>query len=127
MKISHTLPVVLLASMVGAPDMVLAQQSAPPTPVPPSTAQTTAAEATGYLELDDMDVVTPNGDKIGEVEEVLMDTSGQVVAVAVEVGGFLGIGDNDVIIRLDQLRLQDSQLVTTLTKEQIEALPKWDD
>ena len=127
MQIGPMLSAVLFASIVAAPGMILAQQSAPPTPVQPSTAQSTAAEATGYLELGDMDVVTPNGDKIGEVEEVLMDTSGQVVAVAVEVGGFLGIGDDDVIIRLDQLRLQDNQFVTTLTKEQIEALPKWDD
>jgi hypothetical protein len=47
--------------------------------------------------------------------------------VVVEVGGFLGIGSDDVVIRLDQLRLEDNQLVTNMTKEQIEALPKWDD
>jgi sporulation protein YlmC with PRC-barrel domain len=122
MNISHIVSAAVFAAMLGAPGVVFAQQSAPAT-----TSQTASAEATGYLELDDMDVVNPAGEKIGEVEEVLMDTSGKVVAVAVEVGGFLGIGDDDVIIQLDQLRLENKQLVTTLTKEEIEALPKWDD
>jgi sporulation protein YlmC with PRC-barrel domain len=122
MKISHMLSAALFASLMGAPGAVFAQQTTPPT-----AAQTPSAETTGYQELGDMNVVTPDGDKIGEVEEVLMNTSGKVVAVAVEVGGFLGIGDDDVIIQLDQLRLEDNRLVTTLTKEQIEALPKWDD
>lgn len=125
MKIGHMLSAALFASMVGAPGAVSAQQS-----VPTTTAQTTAPPAdaaAGYFKLDDMNIVTPTGDKIGEVEGVLIDASGEVAAVAVEVGGFLGIGDEDVISQLDQLRLENNQLVTTLTKEQIEALPKWDD
>ena len=116
MNIRHIISAAVFASMLGAPGMVLAQQTA-----------RTSGDATGYLELGDMNVVNPAGDKIGEVEEVLMDTSGKVVAVAVEVGGFLGIGDHDVIIQLDQLRLEDKQLVSTLTKEEIQALPKWED
>ena len=51
--------------------------------------------------LDDMDVVGPDNAEIGEVDEVLMDASGQVVAVVTEVGGFLGIGEKEVVIKLD--------------------------
>lgn len=122
MKFGQMLPILALALIAAPMSLPFAQQTAPT-----AGGQATVAERTGYLELGDMNVVTPNGDKIGEVEEVLMDASGKVVAVAVEVGGFLGIGDDDVIIPLDQLRLENEQLVTTLTKEQIEALPKWDD
>jgi sporulation protein YlmC with PRC-barrel domain len=74
-----------------------------------------------------MNIVTATGEKVGEVEEAFIDASGDLVALAIEVGGHMGIGDDDVIIQLDQLRVQDNQFVTTLTKEQIEALPKWDD
>jgi hypothetical protein len=116
MNIRHIVSAAILASMLGAPGVVFAQQTG-----------ATSRDAPGYLELGDMNVVNPAGDKIGEVEEVLMDTSGKVVAVAVEAGGFLGIGDHDVIIQLDQLRLEDKQLVSTLTKEEIQALPKWED
>jgi PRC-barrel domain len=126
MNISHIVSAAVFASMLGAPGMVFAQQNDLPTAVETATPPADDAPA-GYLELGDMNVVNPAGEKIGEVEEVLMDTSGEVVAVAVEVGGFLGIGDDDVIIQLDQLRLENNQLVTALTKEQIEALPKWDD
>jgi hypothetical protein len=107
-------------------------------------AQQTAAPAAEYREvqdesmvvqpfnlavdrIDDMDVYGANGEKIGEVDEVLMNAAGQAVAVSVEVGGFLGIGGREVIVSLDQLRLEGERFVTSLTKEQIEALPRWDD
>jgi sporulation protein YlmC with PRC-barrel domain len=118
MNIRRSVAAAVFVSLLGAPGMVLAQQTAP---------AATSRDATGYLELGDMNVVNPAGEKIGEVEEVLMDTTGKVVAVAVEAGGFLGIGDDDVIIQLDQLRLENKQLVTALSKEQLEALPKWED
>ena len=78
-------------------------------------------------DLEDMDLVSASGDEIGEVEEVLMDASGQPTALAVEAGGFLGIGEKNVVIGLDQLRLENDQLVTSMTKEQLEGLPEWDD
>lgn len=76
-------------------------------------------------DLGDMDIEGADGQDIGEVEEVLMDASGQAVAVSAEVGGFLGIGEKEVVIRLDQLQRQEDHLVTSLTKQQIEALPAW--
>jgi hypothetical protein len=78
-------------------------------------------------DLEDMDLYGPGGEEIGEVEEVLADGSGQPVAVAAEVGGFLGVGEQDVVIGLDQLRLDGEHLVSGMTKEQLEALPEWHD
>jgi hypothetical protein len=77
--------------------------------------------------IEDMDLYAPGGDEIGEVEEVLVDATGKPMAVAAEVGGFLGIGDKTVTIGLDQIRLDGERLVTGMSKEQIEALPDWDD
>ena len=73
-------------------------------------------------DLDDMDIVGANGDEIGEVDDVLMNASGEIVAVSAEVGGFLGLGDTEVVFPLDQLTLQGDEFVTSLTKEQVEAL-----
>jgi ribosomal 30S subunit maturation factor RimM len=126
MNIRHIAAAAVFVSLLGAPSMVSAQQRDLPTAVETASPPSDKPPA-GYVELGDMNVVNPAGEKIGEVEEVLMDTSGKVVAVAVEVGGFLGIGDDDVIIPLDQLRLENNQLMTALTKEQIEVLPKWED
>ena len=38
-------------------------------------------------------VYGPNGNKIGGVQDVLVDPNGQIVAIVVEAGGFLDIGD----------------------------------
>jgi hypothetical protein len=80
-------------------------------------------------EVEDMDVVGPDGAEIGEVEEILVDASGMVVALTVEVGGFLGIGESEAVVMIDQLGLaaDRNSLVASLTREQIELLPEWDD
>jgi hypothetical protein len=78
-------------------------------------------------QIDDMDVYGANSEKVGEIDEVLVNASGQPDAVSVEVGGFLGIGGREAVVALDQLRLDGQRFVTSLTREQIEALPRWND
>ena len=78
-------------------------------------------------DLEDMDLKSAAGEDIGEVEEVLLDAGGQPAAVSVEVGGFLGMGEREVVLGLDQLELMDDHLVTSADKATIEALPDWDD
>ena len=77
-------------------------------------------------QIEDIDVKSAGGEEIGEVEEVLTDAGGKPVAVSVEVGGFLDIGDRRVVLGLDQLRLKDGALVTDADKATIEALPDWE-
>jgi hypothetical protein len=77
--------------------------------------------------IEDMDLKGAGGDDIGEIEEVLVDASGQPVAVVVEVGGFLGIGEREVVLGLDQVQLMDDDLVTSVDKATIEGLPDWED
>ncbi|MGY3438059.1 MULTISPECIES: PRC-barrel domain-containing protein [unclassified Marinovum] len=43
-------------------------------------------------------------DDIGEVNEVILSRDGKVNAVIVGIGGFLGIGEKDVTISMDQLK-----------------------
>ena len=51
-----------------------------------------ASEAVG------MSVFNRAGERIGEIDELLIDGSGRVVAAVVGVGGFLGIGERKVAI-----------------------------
>ena len=78
-------------------------------------------------DIEDLDLKNVDGDEIGEVEEVLIDASGQPVAIAVEAGGFLGIGEREVVLGLDQVQLVDDDLVTSADKATIEGLPDWPD
>lgn len=77
-------------------------------------------------ELEDMNIEDSNGEVIGEVEEVLSTRDGKVVGISTEVGGYLGIGDREVILSLDKVELKDGKLMTSLTEAEIENLPNRD-
>jgi len=78
-------------------------------------------------DIDDMELMNADGEEIGEIEEVLLDASGQPVAVSVEVDDFLGIDDREVVFGLDQLQLTGDDFVTSVDRATVEALPEWDD
>jgi hypothetical protein len=65
-----------------------------------------------------------NGTSIGTVKKVVVD-NGKVVAVQVDVGGFLGIGSKLVEIKATDLKYEQDRnmLTTTLRKPAIESLP----
>ena len=77
--------------------------------------------------------VTGDWGAVGEVEDLLIDISGTVMGITVEVGGFLGIGEKTVLIPLSDMRLvqqpgdDDFYIVTRLTSEQLEGLPDVED
>jgi sporulation protein YlmC with PRC-barrel domain len=80
-------------------------------------------------DLADMDIHASDGKKIGEVNKLLGDSSNQVKAVTIDVGGFLGIGGREVVIPIDKLQKgQDAKkLQTSMTKAEIEQLAEWKD
>lgn len=78
-------------------------------------------------DIDDMDLESPTGEKIGKIEEVLIDASGEPVAVVVEIDEFGGIDDRDLVLGLDQLQLMDRHFVTSADDATLESLPDGDD
>lgn len=83
------------------------------------------ANGEGYTEID------ANWNKIGEISDVLLDKNGQMIAVVAGIGGFLGVGDRDVILPLENVRFAKGDdntynYVTNLTKEELEKLPEVD-
>ena len=77
-------------------------------------------------DVEDMTIYGAGGEEVGEVDAVLVDGSGQAVAIAADVGGFLGMGERDVVIGLDRLSRNQDRLTVTMSKEEIEALPEFD-
>ena len=47
-----------------------------------------------------------NGDKIGDIDDLIFDGSGRVQAVVVGVGGYLGLGERDIAVPFDQIRFE---------------------
>jgi putative membrane protein len=54
-------------------------------------------------------------DKIGDINEVIVDRNGQIQAVVIGVGGFLGIGEKDVAIPFNQIEWRTSDEVRAST------------
>jgi len=69
-------------------------------------------------------------DDIGEINDILLDQNGDVKAVILGVGGFLGMGERDVAISMDDINVLQSDgdandrfLVVSSTKEELEQIP----
>ncbi len=76
-------------------------------------------------QLEDSEIVDASDQPIGEVDDVLLTPEGEVGAVSVDLDDALG--DRDVLIELGSLSLEGTTLRTSLTREEIEALPAYDD
>ena len=89
----------------------------------------------GEIRADDLigtNVYGAGDENVGSIGDVILSQDGQVDAVTVDVGGFLGIGAKEVAIGFDNLAfMRDSDgrvhLYTPLTKEQLEAQPEYDE
>lgn len=78
-------------------------------------------------ELEDSDVYGATGEEIAEIDDVLIDPSTDVFAVELDVGGFLGLGEKNVAVPLDALTATDGGFTISMTEEELEAMPEYDD
>jgi sporulation protein YlmC with PRC-barrel domain len=73
------------------------------------------------------DVYDNQDNKIGTVSDILLDNEGRISAVIVGVGGFLGLGQKDVAVPFNALKVteknNDRYLVMNTTKEALESAP----
>ena len=83
--------------------------------------------ATSVGQLMGMELRGSTGERLGRVDEVLQTRGGRIVAVSVQIGGFLGVGGREVVLMLDQLRREGDQLATGLSESQVAAQPPWDE
>ncbi len=50
-------------------------------------------------------VYDPAETKIGEIDDVLLDKSGKISGLVLGVGGFLGVGEKDVIVPFEAVKM----------------------
>jgi sporulation protein YlmC with PRC-barrel domain len=63
-----------------------------------------------------VDVYNQQNEKIGEINELILSSNGQVRGAIIGVGGFLGIGERDVMVPLDRLSFTNERSSTTGAK-----------
>jgi len=97
-----------------------------------STLQPMAAEELTAENIIGSTVYGNNEENVGEVGDLVMSQDGQIDAVIIDVGGFLGIGEKEVAIGMDNLEFMTDEngnryLYTPFTQEQLEAQPAYDE
>lgn len=75
-------------------------------------------------------VVNNAGETVGDINEIVLDGAGKATAAVIGVGGFLGMGEHEVAVNFDSLkvaRAADGRATVTLnvTKESLKAAPQW--
>ncbi len=63
------------------------------------------------------DVVNKAGEDLGEINNVIINESGEVVAITIGVGGFLGLGEKDVGVPFDALSFETTKELMASKKD----------
>lgn len=107
----------------GAIGEVAPEQVAPPPAEAIIPAQ--AADEVRADTLIGMNVYNANGDKVGEVKDILFNENGQATGVVLSVGGVLGLGAKQVGLQWSEVDIQPDAEVAKVqyNKDQLEAAP----
>ena len=126
------------------PDMKAPDQSseAPQVITPDKSAESIGAKATGQFlseqKTDDMlasaiigkSAYNSQDESIGEVNDLVTDPSGKILAALIGVGGFLGIGEKDVAVRFEDLKFardesNNLKVVLNVNKDTLASAPDY--
>ena len=91
-----------------------------------SAASTGAMATVSRADLDEMD-------NIGKINEIVLSHDGQVRAIVIGVGGFLGMGERDVAVTMDQVTFASDpddraqlRVIVNVAAEMLEGSPAYD-
>jgi uncharacterized protein YrrD len=126
--------VAVVTTLAGAVMLALpASGQAPTTPAtPPSTVSATDRQAQAPAGADlrkliGRDVKNAANETIGEIESVFLRSDGSVDGVMVSVGGFLGMGEREVKVGWNDLKISRNgeNVTVNMTRDQLKALPEY--
>ena len=63
--------------------------------------------------------------KIGSVQDLVLDRSGKIDAVVVDVGSLLGMGGKNVAVPLSDIKADNNRLTLDRTKEQLQQMAEY--
>lgn len=111
----------IAAAMLGTALMAapaLSQTQTPSTSAPAAKTET-KAEINPALKdkwraskLIGLDVYNEQNEKLGDINELILDKDGKIASVVIGVGGFLGMGEHDIAVTLDKLKFVEEPVRT---------------
>jgi len=108
------------SAMITGPDMIL-DGYAQVMPDDLTTEELTGARVMGI-----------NDEDVGEIGELLVTTDGKLDRAVIDVGGFLGLGERDVAVAMDELTIlraddgDDLRVYISATQEALEQKPEYE-
>jgi sporulation protein YlmC with PRC-barrel domain len=110
---------IIAATLIAASALSLSAMAQDKSPTP-STAQNTTAptSATGdwrASKLVGLNVYNDQNEKIGDINDVLLDHSGKAAGIVIGVGGFLGMGEHYVMLPFDKVKFVNEPARTAST------------
>jgi sporulation protein YlmC with PRC-barrel domain len=124
-----------IALTLAACPLVLAQTTpSPSTPAPGASTQPLwYSHQSGEVRASKLigtTVKNDAGERIGDINEVVLSKDGKVAAVVIGVGGFLGMGEREIALSFESIRLKqdgsNNPVVTVAaTKDGLKAAPEW--
>lgn len=80
----------------------------------------------GAMELIGADVLGQGGDEVGQINNVLVDNQGNPTHVILGHGGWLGLGEKEVALQLDQIQVSGDQIQVNMSDEQLAEMPEYE-
>ena len=127
------------ALMLASSTLALAQTTPAPAPQAPPAVTTPSGDRIWYShQADEMraskligtKVVNTANETIGDINEIVLGKDGKVAAVVIGVGGFLGMGEREVAVNFNSIRMsrdQSNNLILTMntSKDILKDAPAW--
>jgi hypothetical protein len=121
-----------------APKPILPDQSAQEQSAAPEQSAQGGAQFINEQKTDDIlastiigqPAVNSQDEGVGNINDLVTDRSGKILAALVGVGGFLGIGEKDVAVRFEDLKLtrdenNNTKVVLNVSKETLASAPDY--
>ena len=71
-------------------------------------------------------VVNEHDEKVGQIDDLIIEPSEKVPFAILSVGGFLGVGDHLVVVPFNSLKISQNKIeLPGATKGALEAMPKF--
>src|SRR6202051_4112027 len=90
-----------------------ADRTAPAAPAAASTSSSSLQGNWRASKVVGLSVYNDNNESLGSINDLLMDKSGNIKAVVLGVGGFLGVGEHLVAVPLDKIKFVDQPVAYT--------------
>jgi len=133
----RTLLAALVVCAMASPMAAHAQQTSKEAAPVTASGQWRASKLIG------VNVYNDRNEKLGEINELIVEPSGRVAGAIVGVGGFLGMGEHDIMVPMEKIKFANEadkgttgrsgddkqwypdRAVLSATKDQLKAMPQF--